>query len=80
MSIKIKELQAWWQSADSSVQIHRWLKWLWILLAIPILLFFQTSVPVLVFISVYANIVGHWSSEQAGKVEKKQEEADNKKD
>jgi hypothetical protein len=28
------------------------------------------SIPVLYFISVYANLVGHWSSYQASKVEK----------
>lgn len=32
------------------------------------------SIPVLFFISVYANTVGHWSSQQASKVEKKQDE------
>lgn len=33
------------------------------------------SIPVLFFISVYANVVGHWSSYQAAKVEVKQDEA-----
>lgn len=36
------------------------------------------SIPVLFFISVYANTVGHWSSQQAAKVEVKQDEADNR--
>jgi phosphate/sulfate permease len=34
-----------------------------------------TSIAVLFFISVYANVVGHWSSQQASKVERRQEEA-----
>lgn len=33
------------------------------------------SIPVLFFISVYANVVGHWSSQQAAKVEVKQDAA-----
>lgn len=32
------------------------------------------SIPVLFFISVYANVVGHWSSYQAAKVEVKQDQ------
>lgn len=32
------------------------------------------SIPILFFISVYANVVGHWSSYQAAKVEVKQDE------
>lgn len=37
------------------------------------------SIPVLFFISVYANVVGHWSSYQAAKVEVKQDEQIEKK-
>jgi hypothetical protein len=33
-----------------------------------------SSIPVLFFISVYANVVGHWSSYQAARVEVKQDE------
>lgn len=32
------------------------------------------SIPILFFISVYANVVGHWSSYQAAKVEVKQDQ------
>ena len=32
------------------------------------------SIPILFFISVYANVVGHWSSFQAAKVEVKQDQ------
>lgn len=32
------------------------------------------SIPILFFISVYANVVGHWSSYQASKVEVKQDQ------
>jgi len=32
------------------------------------------SIPALFFISVYANTVGHWSSQQASKVEEKQDD------
>lgn len=33
------------------------------------------SIPILFFISVYANVVGHWSSYQAARVERKQDDA-----
>lgn len=38
------------------------------------------SIPILFFISVYANVVGHWSSYQAAKVEVKQDEEISEKD
>ncbi len=47
----------------------------WLALAIPAVLAWSHSVPFLVFVSVYANVVGHWSSYQAARVEVKQDEA-----
>lgn len=55
-------------------KIHAWLTVLWLIAAIPILIWWRDSVPVLVFISVYANVAGHWSSYQASRVEVKQQE------
>ena len=69
----MSRLSEWWHSADSSVKIHRWLKWLWIVPGIPISYVLRESVPWLVFMSAYAIIVGHWSAEQSGIVERKQE-------
>ncbi len=47
----------------------------WFLFFFVILYFgWQSSVPLLVFISVYANFVGHLSTWQATKVEERQEQ------
>lgn len=57
------------------VKIHKTLTYVWFVLAFPICIFFPTSVPLLVFVSVYANVAGHWSSWQASRTEVLQEEA-----
>jgi hypothetical protein len=56
-------------------KVHGFLTIAWFLLAIPAVLFWRESVPFLVYVSVYANFVGHWSSYQAAKAEKKIEDA-----
>ena len=55
-------------------RVHGVLTIVWFLLAIPAVLLWRESVPFLVYVSVYANFVGHWSSYQAAKAEKKIEE------
>jgi integral membrane sensor domain MASE1 len=56
--------------------LHGWLTLLWLAFAVPVLLTdLKNSVPLLVFISIYANVAGHWSSWQASRVEVRQEEA-----
>lgn len=55
-------------------RIHGCLTVLWFLAAVPICVFLSTSVPFLVFISVYAVVTGHWSSWQAARVEVKQDD------
>jgi hypothetical protein len=49
----------------SHTGLHRWIKWLWIFPGIPVSFLLRESVPYLVFLSVYAIIVGHWSAEEA---------------
>jgi uncharacterized protein involved in cysteine biosynthesis len=56
-------------------KVHGWLTIIWAIAAIPIVVFLNSSVPFLVFISVYAVVTGHWSSWQASRVEVKQDEA-----
>jgi len=53
-------------------KFHGWATLSWLAASIPICIFFGNSVFVVVFISVYANVVGHWSSWQAARVEEKQ--------
>lgn len=54
--------------------LHGWLTWIWLASAVPILLSgLKNSVPLLVFISIYANVAGHFASWQAARVEVKQD-------
>lgn len=53
---------------------HKWATITWFVLALPICLFLASSIPFLVFISVYAVVTGHWSSWQASRVEVKQKQ------
>ena len=55
-------------------RINGWLTVFWFLAAIPICIFLASSVPFLVFISVYAVVTGHWATWQASKVEVKQDQ------
>ena len=55
-------------------RLHGWLTWLWLFSAVPVLLTsLKDSVPLLVFISIYANVAGHFASWQAARVEVRQE-------
>lgn len=54
-------------------RLHGWLTILWLLAAVPVLLWWRDSIPVLVFISIYANVAGHWAAYQASRVEVKEE-------
>lgn len=53
---------------------HKWATILWFAAAPPICIFLASSIPFLVFISVYAVVTGHWSSWQAARVETRQED------
>lgn len=54
-------------------RINGWLTIIWLILSIPICVWLKDSVPVLVFISVYSIVTGHWGTYQAAKVECKQD-------
>lgn len=49
--------------------VHGWLTVLWFVISIPAIMYWKESVPFLVFVSVYANFVGHFSSWQATRIE-----------
>jgi hypothetical protein len=57
-------------------KLNGWLAVLWFLAAVPICIYLATSVPFLVFISVYAVVTGHWSTYQAARTEERQAEAE----
>lgn len=46
----------------------------WFLLSFPLAYFLGSSVVFVTFLSLYAIVVGHWSSWQAARVEVKQDE------
>jgi hypothetical protein len=53
--------------------LHGWLTIIWFLAAFPIMLYWSENIKFLIFVSVYAVVVGHWSSYQAARGEVKQE-------
>jgi hypothetical protein len=75
----MSSVRSLWASVEVGPRLQRKAHWA---LALAWFLFFfviiwqgwQNSVPLLVFISVYANCVGHLSSAQAAQVEVRQDE------
>jgi hypothetical protein len=59
----------WSGTASALRHVHGWLTLLWLLLAIPAVMWWRYSVPFLVFVSVYANVTGHWAAWQAARAE-----------
>lgn len=55
-------------------KFHGWATIVWFIAAFPICILLSESIAFIVFISVYAIVVGHWSSWQASRVEIKQDE------
>lgn len=55
--------------AEALMRLHKALTILWLAASIPICVLLANSVPLLVFISVYAVVCGHWSSWQAARAE-----------
>lgn len=55
-------------------KMHGWLTLFWFAAAIPIAIWLSTSVPLLVFISVYAVVGFHWTLWFQTKIEKKHED------
>jgi hypothetical protein len=53
---------------------HGWATLGWLALAVPSITVWRSSIPYLVGLSVYAIVVGHWSSWQASRVEVRQDE------
>lgn len=57
-----------------TTEFHKYATFMWMLLVIPSVLFWSESVTWVVLMSVWANVAGHWSSYQASRVERKQDE------
>lgn len=54
---------------------HKWATVLWFIASAPLAWFFGSAVVFVTFLSLYAIVVGHWSSFQAAAVEVKQDAA-----
>ncbi len=53
----------------TSKRFHLLLMLTWIILIVPTLLFWKDSIPWLVMINIYANVVGHFSAYQSVRAE-----------
>lgn len=53
---------------------HGWATIIWFVLSFPLAWLFGSAVVFVTFLSLYAIVVGHWSSWQAARVEVKQDE------
>jgi len=49
--------------------VHRCLAGVWLLLAIPTLLWWRESILWVAFMSLYANVASHWSAAQAAEAD-----------
>jgi hypothetical protein len=66
----------WLSGASVQKTINGWLAIVWLLFGlVGIFTPVKDSIPVLFFISVYANVAGHWAAWQGGRTEVKQEES-----
>lgn len=50
-------------------RFHMVMTVLWVLLLVPSLMFWSNSVMWVVFMSLYANVVGHWGAYQAARAD-----------
>lgn len=51
----------------SHAEMHRWTAIGWALFALPVVLFWRESIVLVLLISIYANVVGHWAAYEAAK-------------
>lgn len=64
-------MREWLEKPENMMRVHKSLKWFWFVVAIFSILplgpakEFRSSIAVVVFISIYANYVSHWSTERA---------------
>lgn len=75
--MSVSRFREWLAAAKTQKSINGWLAWAWLAFGILGLCVqdIRSSIPMLFFISVYANVAGHWSGWQGGRTEVKQEKA-----
>jgi hypothetical protein len=50
--------------------LHLILTWMWVLLIVPTIFWWKESILFIGIVSVYANVVSHWTAYQAARAEK----------
>lgn len=68
---RIKNFVAIFQDVMFLKHFHGWATIFWLLLSLPAMLFWAESITFLVFVSVYAIVVSHWSNWQGARAEAK---------
>ncbi len=58
---KIKEAYKWLDNPTKAKKIHGSLAIVWLAFSLPIMLLLSSSIPFVVFISVYAIVAAHWA-------------------
>ena len=56
-----------WSALNGRARLHAVLAVAWLLLVVPSVLWWSDSVLVVLFYSIYANVVGHWSAVEAAR-------------
>jgi hypothetical protein len=51
-------------------RLHLILTWCWVLLIVPTIFWWKESILFIGIVSVYANVVSHWTAYQAARAEK----------
>ena len=65
----IRKVRALAHNPTAMRRFHTWAAVFWVVVGIPLGIVFRDSTPVLVTISIYAIVTGHWSSGQGAQAD-----------
>ena len=51
----------------AAARFHRWAAVAWSVFAVPTVIWWRDSIVLVLLISIYANVVGHWSAYEAAR-------------
>lgn len=69
-----------WLQVFSTPRFHLSMAYIWMLLIIPTLIWWKSSILWVASMSLYANFIGHWSAYQAARAERTADRAEGKAD
>lgn len=55
--------------ARHHVRLHKWAAYAWTAFAVPTVIWWRDSIVLVLLISIYANVVGHWSAYEAARAQ-----------